>query len=343
MGPWFDLRPNFWPTAGENLFTWVHSFSPSKGIICTPSTKWSGHRRHLHWRFDRSSSRHWFCSNSHWFSHCFGLQTLAKPLNLDDPIPRSHIISQKKLVAEGQLEECKTILGWSINTRTLSISLPLDKHKKWSIQLIEILSAKRVSSKQLEILVGRLNHMGSILPMMRHFLNRLRSALLRSLKSGWTCLSIHEKGDLHLLQSLLEKSTRGISINNVVFRKPTHIYRSDASEFGLGGYNLISGRAWRFEIPPDCRLRTSINSLGFLACIITVWIDFIHNEIPEESCILSKTDNSSAAAWLHKSNFADDANYAIQLTTARHTAQLVIDNNCCIWIELLWILMPFRL
>jgi hypothetical protein len=58
------------------------------------------------------------------------IQILARPLNLDDPIPRSHIISQKKLIAEGQLEECKTILGWSINTRALSISLPLDKHKK---------------------------------------------------------------------------------------------------------------------------------------------------------------------------------------------------------------------
>jgi hypothetical protein len=56
------------------------------------------------------------------------------------------------------------------------------------------------------------------------------------------------------MHSLLEKSTLGISINNVVFRKPTHTFRSDASEFGFGGYNLIMGRAWRFEIPLDCRL-----------------------------------------------------------------------------------------
>jgi hypothetical protein len=35
-------------------------------------------------------------------------------------------------------------------------------------------------------------------------------------------------------------------MNNIVFRKPTHIYCSDASEFGIGGYNLISGKAWRF-------------------------------------------------------------------------------------------------
>jgi hypothetical protein len=43
-----------------------------------------------------------------------------------------------------------------------------------------------------------------------------------------------------------------ISINNIVYRKPTKIYRSDTSEFGLEGYNIISGEAWRFEIPIDC-------------------------------------------------------------------------------------------
>jgi hypothetical protein len=32
----------------------------------------------------------------------------------------------------------------------------------------------------------------------------------------------------------------GISMNSIVLRKLTHIYRSDASEFGLGGYNLIA-------------------------------------------------------------------------------------------------------
>jgi hypothetical protein len=33
-----------------------------------------------------------------------------------------------------------------------------------------------------------------------------------------------------------------ISLNNIiVFRKPTHSYHSEASEFGTGGYNFISG------------------------------------------------------------------------------------------------------
>jgi hypothetical protein len=84
-------------------------------------------------------------------------------------------------------------------------------------------------------------------------------------------------------------------MNTIVFRHPTHIYRSDASEFGLGGYSLISGKAWRFKLPIDCRLRTSLNSLEFLSCMITIWIDILSDDIDEESCILSQTDSTTAA------------------------------------------------
>jgi hypothetical protein len=123
---------------------------------------------------------------------------------------------------------------WLINTRTLNISLPSDKHLKWHFQINNIINQKRVSLKQLEVLIRRLNHLASIMPMLHHFLSRLCNALFQSSKSSWTCLSLTEKSDLHLLQSFLDKAHSGISIN-VVHRKPTHIYRFDASEFGLGG------------------------------------------------------------------------------------------------------------
>ncbi len=188
-----------------------------------------------------------------------------------------------------------------------------------------------MSSKQLETLIGRLNHLGTIIPMLRHFLSRLRNAFFRSSISGWTCLSPMEKSNLHLMQKFLNKAQEGISLNNVVFRKPTHIYRSDAPEFGLGGYNLVTGRAWRFELPFDCCLRTSLNSLEFIACIITMWIDFLNDEIPAESCLLSQTDSTSTTGWLRKSNFVDEPNMAVQLLSAHHLAELIIENNCCIY------------
>ncbi len=104
-------------------------------------------------------------------------------------------------------------------------------------------------------------------------------------------------------------------LNNIAFRKPTHIYRSDASEFGLGGYNVIFGQAWRWEFPLNLRLRTSINSLEFISSVVTIWIDILLGTIHPEDCLLSQTDSSSAAGWLRKSNFAEDQDEEIQLST----------------------------
>jgi len=90
-----------------------------------------------------------------------------------------------------------------------------------------------------------------IFSMFRHFLGRLRHALHRSSKHKWTNLRFCEITDLHLSLKFLHRSVQGISMNNIVLRKPSIFYQSDASEFGMGGYNLISGLAWRFEIPSN--------------------------------------------------------------------------------------------
>jgi hypothetical protein len=47
-----------------------------------------------------------------------------------DTLPTKDLISTKKFIAEERMEEQKTILGWNINTKSLSISLPPDKHQK---------------------------------------------------------------------------------------------------------------------------------------------------------------------------------------------------------------------
>jgi hypothetical protein len=97
----------------------------------------------------------------------------ARSLNPDESTPRLDLISLKKFQAEGKLEEVKTVLGWIINTRTLLISLPVDKYSKWSNQISLILSSTRENSKQLEILFGRLNHVASIQNVLRHFQGHL--------------------------------------------------------------------------------------------------------------------------------------------------------------------------
>jgi hypothetical protein len=152
-----------------------------------------------------------------------------------DYLLRNEIISLKKLQAEGRMEESKTVLGWFLNTRQLLISLPTDKYVQWSTDIMDLIASTRVNTKQMERMVGRLNHAGSIIPMMHHFLSHLYHALQRMARNGWTCLRLLEKSDLHLMKKFLTSAHEGISMNNVIFRKPTHPFRSDALEFGLGG------------------------------------------------------------------------------------------------------------
>jgi hypothetical protein len=56
------------------------------------------------------------------------IHSIARPINPSDPIPRKDIISMKKYKAEERMEETKVVLGWLLNTCTLTISLPSDKH-----------------------------------------------------------------------------------------------------------------------------------------------------------------------------------------------------------------------
>jgi len=109
------------------------------------------------------------------------------------------------------------------------------------------------------------------------------------------------------------------------------VYRSDASEFGIGGYNIVTGIAWRFELPVECRLRTSLNSLEFLGCVISIWLDIFLGAIEPESCLLSQTDSTTAMGWLRKTNFADKLDEAVQLATARKLADLVLNSESCLY------------
>lgn len=158
---------------------------------------------------------------------------------------------------------------------------------------------KKSHCKTLESSIGRINHVACILNPMRHYMGRLYQALKRaSFANGWFYFNKEELADLETILSFLQYAARGVSLNNLVFRKPTMVYRSNASEFGIGGYNIVSGITWRLELPVDCRLRSSLNSLEFWGCVISIWMDHYHKVIEPGFCLLSQTDSTSAMGWL---------------------------------------------
>ena len=246
------------------------------------------------------------------------IEIVARKFCKSDPIKRDHLISISKLKAEAALEETKILLGWKLNTRQLLVSLPFDKYKAWSNDIVEILQRESTTFNELDSLIGRLTHVSVILSNMKHFMSRLRQERRRAKNRRSIKLKEEAVEDLLLHQQFLDSAFEGINMNLLTYRKPTHIYRADACPFGLGGYSA-KGKAWRWQIPTNLQFRASINMLEHMAALIGPWIDILSNDIEELSCILSMTDNTSAAGWLRKSNFQESARESVAMTRAKLT------------------------
>ena len=125
--------------------------------------------------------------------------SIFRPLSQNEPIARNDTVSKRKLEGEGTPSEIKVVLGWTIDTRLLRIYLPPDKACHWITELREMLNENhRVKSKEIESTIGRLNHVGYIMPHGRFFLNRLRRLLNRCQKFGPQFISRMEKNDILL-------------------------------------------------------------------------------------------------------------------------------------------------
>ena len=235
-----------------------------------------------------------------------GIHTCARPIHPNEPIPRQNVASLNKLKAEGGLSEVKNILGWTWDLRRLIISLPNNKHVAWSESLKKIIAAGKITPKDLETTIGRLGHLSLVIPHVHDFLSRLRDLHTRTKHQNRRLTKIPQIciDDLSLMLSFLDYAHRGVDMNIISYRKPTHVYRSDACPAGLGGYSH-EGFAWRYYLSPDLLFRASNNLLEHLASVITPWVDVLAGRLHCGDCALSMTDNTTSAGWLRKSNFRE--------------------------------------
>ena len=63
-----------------------------------------------------------------------------RPLSKFEPIPCDEAAAVAKLIAEGNLEDTKRILGWLYNTRRLLISLPDSKTFAWIDSITDLIA-----------------------------------------------------------------------------------------------------------------------------------------------------------------------------------------------------------
>ena len=264
------------------------------------------------------------------------MHVTSRPHAGDDvePIVRRPILSIPKLLAEGSPAEVQNVLGWRVDTRRLLIALPDDKYDAWVGDLTAIETAGRCSFKELDRIVGRLNHSSYVVPVTRNFLGRLRSLLSPRRRDDYVVkLGKEDLADVALWKTILARANQGISMNLIAAREPDRVCWSDACPLGIGGYNL-SGRAWRIQIPPTSIVRghQGVNNLlEFVGMVVNVWLECL-DKATDQACILAVGDNTSAIGWLFRTASLDRNGQAHEahLFVARTLATLLLDHGCCI-------------
>jgi hypothetical protein len=149
------------------------------------------------------------------------IHILFRPADPQEKITREDCLSLEKLQEEGFLSETPVILGWKVNTRLLTLQLPTKKYKQWDKDLSTMIKEKKTSFKELEKLLGRLNHAATACPLIRYFLNRLRRMLTAWDKNKKLnrYLSSPVLEDLKLWhRSFLPKIHKGMSLNQITYR-----------------------------------------------------------------------------------------------------------------------------
>ena len=259
----------------------------------------------------------------------FVLHLVGRPIAVDESLKCDDILSLSKFLAETMPAEQKMILGWIMDTCRLQIELPANKHTAWTATIHSLLTADQATFKELEKLLGRLNHAGFVIPLARHFLGWLWMAMFTAQKQHSVKLQNAQCQDLALWLRFVNKAHAGLSLNLLTFCLPSHILWSDASLHGIGGLSVTSGIARWWELPWDLRLCASLNALEFLASYITIYMDIHVGATPTDSCFLSQGDSTSATGWLCKSNFDDAEPLHLSLTWAM--ANLIMDHNSCLY------------
>jgi hypothetical protein len=261
------------------------------------------------------------------------MDVMGRPQSESEPLPRDPLPSIDKLLSEAGLPESKCLLGWTLDTRQLRISLHEEKYAQWTKQIQDLVEAERsqTTKKALEVTLGRLNHAASILPTSRHFLSRISFATTKANYFKPVKLRSHIIEDLKLWLKILDKLRSGVSMNLLTFRPPDITIWTDACEYGIGGYSYPRGRAWKWAIPEELKHRAHINILEFMAALVGIWVEIVEGLAPPESCILAFGDNTSAIGWLHKSKYRldgeNDHSVTAKLTVTRKLASVIIDHE----------------
>jgi hypothetical protein len=258
------------------------------------------------------------------------IDQIFRPLDGADSQYRKEPASVKKLKqGDADWGTCKTILGWILDTQSMTLSLPPRRLARLAEILASLpLTQKRTSIDRWHQVLGELRSMSLAIPGSRGLFSHMQEALRHRAAGKMRlalCKGVHDAlQDFRLLhQDLTRRPTR---LYELVPLPPTITGAHDASGRGMGGALLPGPTAiprmwdgeassgshpvvWRATFPPD--ITASLVSWANPAGTITnsdleLAGSLAHHDAAvqcfdlRERTILSKTDNTPTLFWQRK-------------------------------------------
>jgi hypothetical protein len=208
------------------------------------------------------------------------IDRVFRPLERTDSPHRREPISVKKLLrGEAYWDTVKLVLGWIVNTVTMTLTLPPHRCERLHTILDEFpLHQRRTSKRKWHQFIGELRSMVLGIPGARGLFSHLQAALDTATPKGRMRLSRHVHATVQdfrwLASTLSERPTR---LYELVAQEPAIHGAHDAARYGMGGVifpppqhmwrnTKAAGHpiVWRERFPPDVAndLVTSDNLTG---------------------------------------------------------------------------------
>lgn len=252
------------------------------------------------------------------------IDEVLRPLSPSDPPLRKEPASIKKMQkGDACWATEKRVLGWDIDTRALTLSLPPHRLERLNHILDWISSPRRrLHIKRWHQLLGELRSMSIAIPGSRGLFSVLQEALRRAdSRRVRLTRKIHEvAADFKwLVASLGARPTR---LPELIPTYPSDVGASDACQYGMGGvwFDVLDPTSppllWRQRFPPriTASLVTADNPHGEISISdlelagILAHRDILAHERPiAERTIWINADNRAAVSWSTKGSATSTA------------------------------------
>jgi hypothetical protein len=242
----------------------------------------------------------------------FGIHAIFPPPSISGHAGGKDPISQKKLEkGDASFTVEKLVLGFLLNGRDRTVTLPADKAAKILQELKKVLHKKKVNLKRFQSLVGKLRHVAQILPSAKGIFTPINNSLSGNPKEiGLGTTSEVRSALLDLGALVRDLAKRPTHVCELVPDSPRYAGTSDAAAQGAGGVWFgpdIPPTVWRLPFPQDIqdRLVSGDNPKGDITNsdleLAGVLIQHLILEqlVPlRRTHIAIRSDNTPTVAWV---------------------------------------------